>query len=45
MRQARYKMARLWGLDAIDAVRYAAHRNLTMRISGDVMSGFLIEIF
>jgi len=41
----RYKMARMWGLDAIDAVRYAVHRRLTMRISGDTMGDFLIEIF
>jgi hypothetical protein len=38
-------MARAWGLDAINAVRYAVHRNLSMRISGDVMGGFLVEIF
>lgn len=41
----RYDMARLWGLDAIDAVRYAVHRNLTMRISGDIYGGILVEVF
>lgn len=45
MRRWRYRIARVWGLDAIDAVRYAVHRNLSMRVSGDVMGGFLIEVF
>jgi len=45
MRRERYRMARAWGLDAINAVRYAVHRNLTMRIGGDIWGGILVEVF
>ncbi len=41
----RYKFARSLGLDAIDAVRYAVHRDLTIRISGDIYGGIVVEVF
>ena len=43
-RKRRYREARMWGLDAINAVRYAVCRHLIMRISGGI-DGISVEVF
>jgi hypothetical protein len=39
----RYFEARWWGMPAIDAVHYAVKRRLSLRITWDAMSGFVVE--